>query len=288
MPDSLAHWVGGKKKMAPLLIERFAPALADGADFNDLFVGSGAVTFALLDKGLLVDCPVARCADSLPEVRALFLLTLINPAGLCADFVEIVRKFPPATDYLAFRAYYNDIRQRRRALNHDLAAGLIYISRFGFNGLWRVNRKGDCNVPPGSACQSEEAAEAVVELISKRCQEWLDDKSIRPATRGYTDYNDALDEAVCSTNRQVVYADPPYHKTFNGYSKAGSFDTLRLIDRLEHLNVDQFTVFLSNSPDALPLLTPDKWEVEMVSRSGSVSCNGAGRQRVSEILSRRI
>lgn len=288
MPESLAHWVGGKKRLMPLLSERFAPHLTDGVGFNDLFVGSGAVTFGLLDRGLLTDCPLIRYADTLPEVRALFSLTLADPTSLLADFIHLVRQFPPHTDYLAFRDYYNNARQQRLLDGYLLAAGLIYISRFGFNGLWRVNRKGDCNVPPGSACQSGEAAEAVVELISKRCQEWLDDKSIRPATRGYADYNDALDEIVCSTNRQVVYADPPYYKTFNAYSKAGSFDTPRLIDRLEHLNVDQFTVFLSNSPDVLPLLTPDKWEVEMVSRSGSVSCDGAGRQRVSEILAKRV
>lgn len=288
MPESLARWVGGKKRLMPLLSERFAPHLTDGVGFNDLFVGSGAVTFGLLDRGLLPGCPLIRYADTSPEVRALFSLTLADPANLLADFIHLARQFPPHTDYLAFRDYYNDARQQRLLDDYLLAAGLIYISRFGFNGLWRVNRKGECNVPPGSACQSEEAVEAVVGLIVSRCREWFDSQLVFPATMGCADYNELLDEAVCSTNRQVVYADPPYHKTFNGYSKAGSFDTPRLIDRLEHLNVDQFTVFLSNSPDALPLLTHGKWEVEMVSRSESVSCNGAGRQRVSEVLARRV
>lgn len=288
MPESLVKWVGSKKHLMPLLSERFAPHLADDVDFNDLFVGSGAVTFGLLDRGLLTDCPLVRYADTSPEVRALFSLTLADPASLLADFIQLVRQFPPHTDYLAFRDYYNNARQQRLLDDYLLAAGLIYISRFGFNGLWRVNRKGECNVPPGSACQSEEAVEAVVALVVGRCREWLDKRAVVPVTWGYNDYRDVLDSIVCSTDRQVVYADPPYHKTFNGYSKAGSFDTLRLIDRLEHLSTDQFTIFLSNSPDVLPLLNSSKWEVEMVSRSGSVSCNGAGRQRVSEVLARRI
>lgn len=288
MPESLAHWVGGKKRLMPLLSERFAPYLTDGADFNDLFIGSGAVTFGLLDRGLLTDCPLVRYADTSPEVRALFSLTLADPASLLADFTHLVRQFQPHIDYLVFRDYYNDVRRSWLRDHYTLAAGLIYISRFGFNGLWRVNRKGECNVPPGSACQSEESVEAVVGLIVSRCREWLDNRAVVPVTWGYRDYNDVLDSVGCSTNRQVVYADPPYHKTFNGYSKAGSFDTPRLIDRLEHLSTDQFTTFLSNSPDVLPLLNSSKWEVEMVSRSGSVSCNGAGRQRVSEVLARRI
>lgn len=286
MPESFVKWVGSKKKMAPLLVERFAPALADGADFNDLFVGSGAVTFALLDKSLL-DNRIVRVADTSDEVLALLEATLRQPFALAVVFMTAVRSFPPATHYLDFRGYYNDLRRSSGSDPLEIAAGLIYISRFGFNGLWRVNRKGDCNVPPGSACQSEEAVGAVVGLVRDRCLDWLD-AGTDALFRSYRSADDLLDEIVCSTNRQLVYADPPYHKTFNGYSKVGSFDTPRLIDRLEHLNVDQFTVFLSNSPDALPLLNSCKWKVEMVSRSGSVSCNGAGRQRVSEILAKRI
>ena len=80
----------------------------------------------------------------------------------------------------------------------ERAAMLIYLNRYGFNGLWRVNNKGEFNVPFGRhadrALVSETSLMKFSALLGK----------VRIL-------NDDFETAVKSAKRgDFVYFDPPY------------------------------------------------------------------------------
>ncbi len=87
------------------------------------------------------------------------------------------------------------------------AADFIYLNKNGFNGLWRVNKKGEFNVPFGKRVGTidfDNLAEVAVALKTVRVHVSTDDFSnTRPG------------------KNDVVYLDPPYHGTFAGYSEEG-------------------------------------------------------------------
>jgi DNA adenine methylase len=101
----------------------------------------------------------------------------------------------------------------------ELAAMLIYLNRTGFNGLFRLNRKGGFNVPAGrytnpTICDAEHVR-AVARALSAR-----------GVTLECSSFEDALADAGVD---DFVYCDPPYaplSRTSNfAHYTAGGFTT---------------------------------------------------------------
>jgi DNA adenine methylase len=151
----LLKWAGGKRQLLPTL-RRFYPA--DFDQYIEPFVGSGAVFFDLYNAGRL---------------RGRQVLLIDSNADLIGCY-EAVRDAPDAVasalDALADAhaaasgdAHYYDVRDRRFnplrdrlrqpdgriTYSPELAAMLIYLNRTGFNGLFRLNARGEFNVPVG-------------------------------------------------------------------------------------------------------------------------------------------
>ncbi len=150
----LLKWAGGKRQLLPAL-RRFYPP--DFGRYVEPFVGSGAVFFDLFNSGRLQG-KEAILIDSNPDLIGCYEAVRDAPG-------EVAR----ALDALAAghardaRGHYYDVRDRRfnplrerlrqrdgrMAYSPELAAMLIYLNRTGFNGLFRVNSKGEFNVPAG-------------------------------------------------------------------------------------------------------------------------------------------
>jgi DNA adenine methylase len=150
----LLKWAGGKRQLLPEL-RRFYPS-AFGR-YIEPFVGSGAVFFDLYNSGrlrgkeaVLIDSNVdlIGCYEAvrdMPEDVARALNDLA--AGHARD--------PRGHYYNVRDGRFNPVRERLRdadgriAYSAELAGMLIYLNRTGFNGLFRLNSKGQFNVPAG-------------------------------------------------------------------------------------------------------------------------------------------
>lgn len=274
------HWVGGKKHLLPTLVPRMESLLAAGAPYYEGFLGGGSV----LTRALSTNCRRFVVSEAEPAVLYLWR-SLLRGDDVADAWLRLCVEYPPATHYYRLREDFN-----AGFLTGDrFAAATIYISRFGFNGLWRRNGSGGINVPAGSAVKTGKV-DTIVATVYERLVAWRAEFQDRVVDVGFhVDYADMLPRMSRDGRPLVGYFDPPYHKTFNGYTPAGAFDTEALLRNLEAIDVtDGSLVILSNSLDAEPLLSPGKWRVEYVSRSGSVSCKADGRQRVGEILATRI
>jgi len=151
----ILKWAGGKRQLLPEL-RPFYPRRFDR--YVEPFLGSGAVFLDLLNQGLLHGRKVAvsdinadvigcyRCVRDTPSqvIKALRALAVDYRSGGAAHFYEIRdAAFNPA------RRVVHASEDPVAAYTPALAAMLIYLNRTGFNGLFRVNSRGDFNVPAG-------------------------------------------------------------------------------------------------------------------------------------------
>lgn len=135
-------WVGGKSQLLAQFDE-FFPARIDR--YIEPFIGGGAVFFHLKHR--------------FPQMKA-FLRDnndeLINTYKAVRDFPrELMRRLDK--HLRAFQAnrenYYYEVRSRHHLLKEEIverAARMIFLNKTCYNGLWRVNSRGEFNVPIGS------------------------------------------------------------------------------------------------------------------------------------------
>jgi DNA adenine methylase len=124
-------WAGGKQQMLEMLM-RHIPQRYNR--YIEPFVGGGALFFALAPKRALI-------ADSNPE-----LITLYR---VLAEEVEalIVALEPLRNDEATYYAIRATDPASLTAV--EQAARTLYLNHTCFNGLYRVNRRGEFNVPYG-------------------------------------------------------------------------------------------------------------------------------------------
>ena len=136
--------------------------------------------------------------------------------------------------------YYYQIRSQHQLDDRiEIAARFIYLNKTCYNGLWRVNSKGEFNVPVGSSskpaiCQPN---------ILRACHMALHSAEVR--MRNFTE--------VEAGEGDFVYFDPPYHPleggSFTDYARTGfgKAEQTALRDLCLELNRQGAKVMLSNS-----------------------------------------
>ena len=127
----ILKWAGGKTQLIAQLLphvpERFGT-------YIEPFVGGGALFFALQPERAIL-------SDSNPE-----LVNLYRQIASDVDAViDCLKRYRNTRD-----DYYGVRAQVWQELDpSEAAARMIYLNRTCFNGLYRVNRKGEFNVPYG-------------------------------------------------------------------------------------------------------------------------------------------
>jgi len=155
----LLKWAGGKRQLIPVLAEHYPLRFSR---YIEPFVGSGAVFFDLLNRGLLAGRRI-QLADVNPDLVGAYWMVRDRTADVVRALKALAREY--RVD--GYSCYY-DVRDRRfnpqradlrmRAASEkdialrytpELTAMLIFLNRTGFNGLFRLNRTGGFNVPVG-------------------------------------------------------------------------------------------------------------------------------------------
>jgi DNA adenine methylase len=202
----ILKWAGGKRQLLPEL-RRYYPRGFDR--YVEPFLGSGAVFLDLHNLGLLegrqvalsdANADVIGCYRSVRDapsqvISALRALEAGHRSGGAAHFYEIRdRVFNPA------RRSVHLAGDPARAYTPALAAMLIYLNRTGFNGLFRVNARGDFNVPAGRY-----ASPLICDEANLRA--WSDALGRPGRTLQVCSFDRALKRVGAD---DFVYLDPPY------------------------------------------------------------------------------
>lgn len=218
----ILKWAGGKRQLLPEL-RRFYPERF--TRYIEPFLGSGAVFLDLHNAGMLEGCEVR-----LSDVNA----DIIGCYRAVRDETKEVISALRTHEWRYQRhgaSHFYDVRDRlfnpeRRtvrmasdpveAYTASLAAMLIFLNRTGFNGLFRVNARGEFNVPAGRHLRPMICDEANLKALG--------DALRRP---GVTLQVCGFDRALEDAGRDdFVYLDPPYAPVsetarFTSYTSAG-------------------------------------------------------------------
>ena len=283
-------WAGGKtqlieeiRKVLPLDLEK-----RKHLTYIEPFVGGGAVFFWILQEYPNIERAIIN--DINQELVDTYHVIKNDVENLILSLQELQQEYislalPERTAYfLEKRQIFN----KKNIHNTNLAALFIFLNRTCFNGLYRVNAKGEFNVPHGKYRNPKIADENNLRACSQLLQkvEILDG-----------DFEQTESYVVSPT---FVYCDPPYRpldatSSFNSYAKE-TFDDVeqirlkKFVDRLSSRNC---AVMLSNSDckgrNPNDTFFDDLYRnyiIERVYASRFVNANPAKRGKLTELLIR--
>jgi len=250
------------------LIKHYTPLFP--AEFNryfEPFLGGGAVFFHMVAKN-----PNLRAVLSDSNVELINCYNMVkNDLG---SVIRLLKKHRnDKHHFYAVRAL--DVSQLSPA---ERAARLIFLNKTCFNGLYRVNRKGQFNVPFGRYTNP------------KIC----DEVNLRAAERALcnTKIVTANFEAVAAQAKQgdFVYLDPPYQplnatSNFTSYTRNsfGVSDQERLANLFKKLTDKGCYAMLSNSDTPLIRELYSEFRIETVYANRAINSKGDKRGRVAEV-----
>ena len=203
-------WVGGKTQLLKELKEIIIPALKEDSYYYEPFCGGAALALDLEHKNTILN-------DLNSELINMYKVIRDNSEELIAE-LKCFQNSHNAEFYYHIR---NLDRTDALSKMSDVvkAARTIYLNKTCFNGLYRVNSKGQFNSPIGRT-SSGKTPDIVQEDLIREMSKFLKTVQFHNG-----DYRESL---VHAKNGDVVFFDPPYDQDesissdgFVGYQKEG-------------------------------------------------------------------
>jgi len=281
----LIKWIGGKGKLLPQLLP-LLPPLESIHTYVEPFLGSGALFFALEfddDDAVVLGDSNPALINVYRSVRDSISTVTIRLEALAEGHYAAEKRGDEVV-----RSYYNKIRD---AFNSDdsgdipAAARFLYLNRTCFNGVWRVNRDGEFNVPLGDYKHPAIYDEALLLAANKRLRQ-------RCVQLVLGDFSDVIFYAR-ELRDAFVYLDPPYVPVsetadFTSYTveKFGQADLERLRALCDELDSAGARFMLSNSAAPTVRELFGKYDIQEISRRGSINSDKNKRGDVTELVVR--
>ena len=268
MIKPILKWAGGKRQLLPE-IRKYIPETFN--TYFEPFIGGGAVLFDLKPETAVIN-------DINDELINLYNTIKISPD----DLIKELKTYKNEQDF------YTEIRNLDRSEDYkDLsnikkAARMIYLNRTCFNGLWRVNKKGQNNVPFGRYTNPLICDEETINDLSK----FFNDKNIQILNESYTEV------LKLTEYMDFVYLDPPYDKisdtSFTSYS---SFDFDRKQQKKLKEECDKLTdnnVFFLQSNADTPFIRElyKDYEIIIIKANRNINSDASKRNKINEVLIR--
>lgn len=262
-------WVGGKGRLLPLLLPML-PKAASAMRHVEPFVGGGAFFFHRVPQRALLCDVNPSLVDTYLAIRDEVESVIDALTGLAKEHANGA--------YYSVRERYNRERSASRA---ERAAMFVYLNKTCFNGLHRVNRRGEFNVPEGRYNNPRILDAPGLRLASLALQ----DAEIK--NQGF--------EALLSSARpgDFVYFDPPYApvsatSSFTSYAvdDFGASDQERLRDVFNELDRRGCKLMLSNSDVPFIRELYRDFRIDVIPAPRAINCRADKRGAVNEVVVR--
>ena len=292
MARPFLKWAGGKRQLLSRIEERFPPDIENCKTYIEPFIGGGAVLFHMLEK---YQFEKVYISDLNPELTLCYEVIQSSIDLLIEELDKLVKNYPSNMDdrkevYYQIRSDWNksvggldSFTLKQKATR---AATTIFLNKTCFNGLFRVNRKGEFNVPIGSYVKpsfpSEDSLRSVHNVLQKVQINTIPFEECLPFVDGET----------------FVYFDPPYRplsesSSFVSYSKDdfNDEDQAKLSEFFRTLDSIGARLLLSNS-DPKNTVPDDNffdelysgYKIERVSANRAINSNPEKRGPITELL----
>ncbi len=259
----ILKWAGGKRQLLPSLLSRAPKKIAT---YYEPFIGGGALFFALANE--------RRFERAVINDANAELINLYSVIQSRVDELTSTLSGMPHSEKDFYR-----VRAESPTDPIERAARTVYLNRTGFNGLYRVNRKGGFNVPFGRYANPKICNEPKLRAASE---------ALRGVELRVGDFTLAIASARPG---DFAYLDPPYlpvsaTANFASYYRDafGADQHGRLAGICAQLNRDGVEFLLSNSDTPLVREIFAGLHIESVEARRSINSDGGKRGAVSEVL----
>ncbi len=282
-------WVGGKGQLVSQL-EKHIPTNGEKVliKYAEPFVGGGALLFNILSK---YNFESLYISDINAELVNAYNVVKNNVDELINKLTKMQLAFVPM-DENGRKYYYYTARDRFNALQIteetaiEKASLFIFLNKTCFNGLYRVNKKGQFNVPMGAYKNPTICDENNLRNVSEALQ------NVTIVCGDYSLSKDFIDKDT------FVYLDPPYRPisqtaSFTSYT-ADCFDDneqIRLARFIDEINLSGAKIMLSNS-DPQNVNPEDtffeelykSYTINKVDATRAINSKGDSRGKIKELL----
>jgi DNA adenine methylase len=289
-------WAGGKAQLIEQIIEFLPQELKLGRihRYVEPFVGGGALFFHIAQAYEVDEFYISDVNEELILAYKTIQQDVNELIPLLRSMERKYYRLTPNRQKEYFYAVRFQLNENRPSINYneynqswiERTAQIIFLNRTCYNGLFRVNSRGEFNVPFGKyknplIC-SEENLQSVSELLQRT--------EIRLG-----DFSDCESFVNAST---FVYFDPPYRPisktaSFTAYSRYDFDDAaqLRLASFYRLLDKKGAKLMLSNSDPKNE--NPDDhffedayrdFEIVRVRANRMINCNAERRGAINELL----
>jgi len=281
-------WVGGKTQLLDEVQKSLPRNFASRrhVTYIEPFVGGGAVTFWILQTYHNIEHAVIN--DINPELICTYRVIKEDVDSLIGKLTRIQSEYLPlGTEarkeyYMSKRAEFNS----GQISPAETAASFIFLNRTCFNGLYRVNSKGEFNVPHGKysnprICDPDNlrACSSVLQKVEIFCGDFAETEQFAgPDT--------------------LFYFDPPYKpvtetSSFTSYAKGGFDDAeqIRLCNFCSRIS-DAGSMFVASNSDPKSVNPEENFFdniyrhfiIKRVSAARMINSDPNGRGNISELM----
>jgi len=268
-PDKLVarpilKWAGGKTQLLPELLARMPRSYGK---FIEPFFGGGALFFSCQPKAGAV------LADINPELTNLYRTVASNPH----EIISLLKEFQNTQEF-----FYEVRSWNRESLSKEMqAARTLYLNKTCFNGLYRVNKKGEFNTPYGKYKNPNIVNESGILSASRVLQNVIFEN---------LDYKQTLQKHA--EPGDFIFLDPPYlpvgkYEDFKRYTKEGFYeeDHWELASEVKRLSELGCHVLLTNSNSPLVYDLYDEFDITVIQTKRHVNSKGDKRTGEDIIVS---
>ena len=289
--SQIAHpfvkWAGGKTQLLPEIRKHYPQQIKK---YCEPFVGGGAVLFDILQTfhpdEVLINDMNAELINIYQQIKSNSSLLIEHLSELQDKYNSFLME-ENKLFFLKNRQRYNELKlAEKKSENLEKAALFIFLNKTCFNGLYRVNKKGEFNVPFNNAKNPLICDEVNLKACAKVLQ------NVQLKVGDYSECKEFIDK------KTFVYIDPPYRplsktSAFTSYTKNQFSDKeqIELGKFVEENSQKKARILLSNSDprnfDKNDNFFDDlysNFEIERISASRMINSNAKKRGAISELL----
>lgn len=282
-------WAGGKAQILDNIKLKYPAGLGTTVTkYAEPFVGGGAVLFDILSNYELSEIYVS---DTNCELIHTYTAIRNEIGDLIKTLKPLESEYLSACEesrediYYTHRSRYNDLKLKNDN-SPELAALFIFLNRTCFNGLYRVNSKGEFNVPQGRYKNPRICDEENLYAISLKLQ------NVKIVCGDYSESENFIDR------KTFAYFDPPYRPlttsaSFTAYTQDGFGDEeqvelARFVDKMSQKGA--FVVASNSDPkntnkeDTFFDDLYSRHKVFRISASRAINSIGSKRGKINELL----
>lgn len=259
----LLRWAGGKQQLVKKLLE-LVPHDVRSRRYVEPFLGAASLFLAISPKKALI-------SDSNRQLIEFYRRVRDRPDGFVRELAKISRRVS-MDDYYSIREEFNSSR-----VSVKKSARFLYLNRTCFNGIYRVNRNGDFNVPYGHKLRPWFPDATEVHRLSRK---------LREVDLECLDYRTALRQVI---KGDFVYLDPPYVPLsntafFSHYTaeRFGPADQLALAKLVREIDAVGASVMITNSDTTSVRLMYKDFRITPIDVRRYVTCKQ--RHHVTELI----